>query len=246
MNRTALSFALLAGLVGCGGATATLDGASSEGTVYGRVWVTNAVASKPGNAVAQFGGPAPVNAAQNPQFGACFGTTTGDGGSYQSAGAIELSGAGGPLHLAPGADGTYRATASATWAPGTVLTLQASGGDVPAFSGTFVIPPTFVFDNAPADLMTAIGGNADVVLTWSPTDAEDVWVGVDSGTTRVSCTFEGATGSGTVPGAALATLPASGRTISAVANNSRQVKLGAWWINLIAQSRAQLQDGTVL
>ena len=199
MNRTVLSSALLLALVGCGGSTATLGG-NSDGTTYGRVWVTNAVASHAADAVAQFGGPAPVNASQNPQFGACFGTTTGSGGSYQSAGSILLSGAGGPWPLAPDANGVYRATATATWAPGTVLTLQASGGEVPAFTGSFVIPPALVLDNAPANLMTAIEGTADVVLTWSPIEAEQVWVGVQSGTAEVELFVRGPDRIGDDPG----------------------------------------------
>jgi hypothetical protein len=248
MKRTLFPLALVTAVVGCGGSTATLGGGpgSDENPAYGRVWVTNAVANQPGDVVAQFGGPAPVSASRNPQFGACFGTTTGSGGSYQSAGSVELSGAGGPWTLAPDANEIYRATASATWAPGTTLTVLASGGDVPAFTGTFVVPPALVYDNARADLMTAVAGSGDVVLAWSPIDADEVWVGVQSGTAEVSCSFKGQDGTGTIPGAALATLPASGRTISSVANNSHQLQLGTWWVNLIAQSRAQLADGSVL
>jgi hypothetical protein len=209
------------------------------------VWITNAVAARPADLLAEFGGQAPVSSTRNPVFGACYSTTTGIKDHYASAGTLELSGTGGSWQLVPDSTGTYRASAGAAWVPGTSLTLQASGGDVPAFTGTFVVPPALVYDNAKVGLLAAIAGDGDVVLSWTPIDAENIWVGVEAGSAEVSCSFKGEAGTGTIPGAALATLPAS-RTIRSVASNSHQLQLGNWWINLLAQSRAQLTDGSLL
>jgi hypothetical protein len=219
---------------GCGG-----------GPAYGRVWITNAVAARPADLLAEFGGAAPVSSTRNPVFGACYGTTTGSSDHYASAGTLELSGTGGPWQLVLDSTDTYRARPSATWTPGTSLTIEASGGEVPPFTGTFIVPPALVYNSVRADLLAAIARDGDVVLSWIPIDAENVWVGVESGSAEVSCAFKGEAGTGTIPGAALATLPAS-RTMRSVASNSNQLQLGNWWVNLLAQSRAQLADGSLL
>jgi hypothetical protein len=219
--------------------------AGCTGDHYGRVWITNAVAGQPGHVLAEFGGFVPVSASRNPAYGACFGTTRSFVDRFASAGTLELSGSGDPLQLVPDATGTYRATASAAWDPGTSLTITASGGAVPAFTDQLFPPPPFVYDQTSAELAAAIAGDNDVVLTWNPTSALHVWVGVTAGDAELSCSFRGDDGTGTIPGAALATLPAS-RTISSVASNSDQLQLGDWWVDVIAQSRAQLADGSTL
>ncbi len=144
------------------------------------MWITNAVTAKPADLLAEFGGPAPVNPTRNPVFGACYGTTTVTKDRYASAGTLELSGMGGPWQLVPDSTDTYRATASVTWTPGTSLTIQASGEEVPAFTGTFVVPPALVYNNARADLQAVIAGDGDVVLSWNPIDAGNIWVGVQA------------------------------------------------------------------
>jgi hypothetical protein len=227
----ALSTALVAG---CGGAPE-----------YGRVWITNAVASQPADLLAQFGGPAPVSSTRNPVFGACLGTTLGIKRHFSSAGTLELSGRGGPWQLVPNSNDAYHGSASPAWAPGTSLTIEASGAEVPPFTGSFIIPPALVFDETRSDLLAAIAGNDDVVLRWNPIDAKNIWVGVRAGNAELSCGFKAKEGIGTIPGAALATLPAS-RTISSFASNDSELQLGNWWVHLLAQSRAQLPDGSVL
>jgi hypothetical protein len=81
-----------------------------------------------------------------------------------------------------------------------------------------------------------------------PLDADQVWIGVESGSQQVACTWKGPAGSGTIPGAALATLPPSGRTIRSPVsiNYDQSVESNGWSLKVYAQARSQLPDGSSL
>jgi hypothetical protein len=218
---------------------------SSADREYGRVWLTSATAQTPPEFSAQFGGSAPVNQEANRKFGDCY-VTGAAPNTFSSAGTLELTGIADSWQLQPDPTTTgYHATRSGDgWAAGASLTVSASGEVVPAFTNTVVAPGDFVLLDDKAELLAAVDGDSDLTLDWQPIAASGIWAGVRSGDQGISCSWDGSAGHGLIPGAALATLPAAGRTLSSVANNSSAIERGSWWINVIAQSRAQFADGS--
>jgi hypothetical protein len=142
----------------------------------------------------------------------------------------------------------YSSTRTADeWAEGALLEVRATGAQVPGFDATVIAPPTLHILNDKASLLEAIASNVDLAFQWMPIDADRVWIGVESGGQQVACSWTGAAGSGTIPGAALASLPTSGRTIrSPVAFNSHVVRMSNWTTTVYAQARSQFPDGSSL
>ncbi|HEX8790278.1 MAG TPA: hypothetical protein VF765_04950 [Polyangiaceae bacterium] len=239
--------------IGCGGTSSIDNGPSttSSATLYGRVWLTRIPAQGSTQFSAQFGGAAPANVEHEQAFGSCYSqpypsspATT----EFDSAGTLSLLGTTTPWQVQPGSNMSYSSTRTADeWSEGAQLEIRATGAQAPAFDTTVIAPPTLRFLNDRAALVEAVTGNADVTLQWMPVDADQVWIGVESGDKQVTCSWTGATGRGTIPGAALATLPQSGRTIrSPVALNSHAFQSNAWSINVIAQARSEFPDGSSL
>jgi len=229
----------------------TVPSTTSSATLYGRVWLTRVPTQDNTEFSAQFGGAAPANLQHEQAFGACYTqpypsspATT----QFDSAGTLELLGTTTPWQVQPGSNMSYSSTRTADeWSEGAQLEIRATGAQAPAFDATVIAPPTLQFLNDRAALLEAVAGNADVVLQWVPVDADQVWIGVESGSQQVTCSWTGSMGQGTIPGAALATLPPSGRTIrSPVALNSHAFQSNDWSINVIAQARSQFPDGSSL
>ena len=250
--RLALYFRLAACVaVGCGG-TSSIDGlpsTASGSTSYGSVWMTRIPAQDSTQISAQFGGPPPANVQHDQAFGACYAEPYSSAKMQSgSAGTLEIIGTTTPWQLQPGSNMGYSSTRTADeWAAGTLLEVRAEGAQVPGFDATVIAPSTLYILNDRASLLDAIGGSTDLTLQWMPVDADQVWIGVESGSQQVACTWKGAAGSGTIPGAALATLPPSGRNIrSPVAINYQAVESNGWSVKLYAQARSQLPDGSSL
>jgi hypothetical protein len=180
--------------------------------------------------------PGPINSATF-EFQAAFGTsnssctTTTTSGSCvaftcsadagavplgESAGTVTISG--GDLTtqgLSPGTTGTY-STSSATvgYTEGQTLTISASGSVVPAFGPVSIVAPPPIALSSPA----AADGGSVTISTAS--DLTVIWVGGVSGDSVLveggasgagfQCTFDAATGAGTVPQAVLAALAGTG------------------------------------
>ncbi len=198
---------------------------------------------------AQFGGAPPPNAQHDPAFGACIAEPYSSAKmQFDSAGTLEIIGTMTPWQVQPGSNMGYSSTRTADeWAAGTLLEVRATGAQVPGFEASVIAPPTLYILNDRASLLEAITGNADLTLQWMPIDADQVWIGVKSGSQQVACTWQGAAGTGTIPGAALATLPPSGRTIrSPVALNYQSDESNGWSLKVYAQARSQLPDGSSL
>ena len=252
MRRLCLSLTACV-VIACGGSS-SMDASpttSSASTSYGRVWLTRIPGQDESQVSAQFGGAPPANVQHEQAFGACylepFASSSADV-QFDSAGMLELVGTRTPWQLQPGSNMSYSSSRTADeWAEGTLLGVRAMGAQVPGFDATVIAPPTLYILNDRASLLEAIAGSEDLTLKWMPVDADTVWIGVESGSQQVACSWTGALGSGTIPGAALASLPTSGRAIrSPVAINSHTFHSSNWSISLYAQARSQLPDGSSL
>jgi hypothetical protein len=254
LQRGAVRFLVQVSLVaclGCGGGSSLDTASPSTSTSYGRVWLTRIPAQDTTEVSAQFGGAAPANVAHDTQFGDCYVEPYSSSSSqtqFESAGTLELLGTMTPWQVQPGSNMGYSSTRTADeWAQGAQLEIRATGSVAPGFDTTVIAPPTLFIQNDRTSLLQAITGNADVTVRWAPVDADQVWMGVESGSVQVACTWTGPSGSGTIPGAALASLPGSGRTIrSPVAINKSDLQSGSWAMSVFAQARSQLPDGSSL
>ncbi len=255
LQRRAVRFLVpvcLVACLGCGGSSSIDTASSSTSTTsYGRVWLTRIPAQDTSEVSAQFGGVPPANVEHDPQFGDCYVEPYSSSSSqtqFESAGTLEFLGTMTPWQVQPGSNMSYSSTRTADeWAQGAKLEIRATGSAAPGFDTTVIAPPTLYILNDRTSLLQAITGNADVTVRWAPVDADQVWMGVESGSVQVACTWTGSAGSGTIPGAALAGLPASGRTIrSPVAINKSNLQSGSWAMSVFAQARSQLPDGSSL
>jgi hypothetical protein len=169
-----------------------------------------------------------------------------------SAGAIAFSGGGHELTLTPSAGHYENLGDTATdWSAGTPITIMALGDWVSAFGGVVTMPeaatiqavsPTLGPPAQPAlvsraqDLSLrwtgATRGNLEVDLFVCTQPASDGTCGMSS---TVQCEFDATTGSGTIPAAALATLPiTTAGQLSAMTRNQQTVNAGGFQIELLA------------
>jgi hypothetical protein len=135
-----------------------------------------------------------------------------------SAGTLSLTGSewsAGSTSLALRSDGTYDTPLQQTlFSPGTTLTVSATGGDAPAFSGLAIDSPSTVTvtTSAPGGF-GAISTTADLPIQWTGGQAgaqltvtfSEMTIGPEAPTT-ISCTFDASLGQATIPQAALAPL----------------------------------------
>ncbi len=241
----------LVACLGCGGSSSIDTSSASSTTSYGRVWLTRIPAQDTAQVSAQFGGAPPANVEHDTEYGDCYVEPYASSSSqtqFESAGTLELLGTMTPWQVQPASNMGYSSTRTADeWAQGAKLEVRATGSVAPGFDTTVIAPPTLYIQNDRTALLQAITGNADVTVRWTPVDANQVWMGVESGSVQVACTWTGPSGSGTIPGAALASLPASGRAIrSPVAINKSNFQSGSWAMSVFAQARSQLPDGSSL
>jgi hypothetical protein len=132
-----------------------------------------------------------------------------------SAGTLTISGGnlGGGTAVTPDSTNAYNYTATGSmFSAGQTLSVSASGGTVPAFGPESVVAPSSIVITAPA----ASGGTYTIPTS---ADLSVVWTGGQAGSqvlfegtstsnppSYFTCTWDGATGRGTVPQAVLAGL----------------------------------------
>jgi hypothetical protein len=166
--------------------------------------------------------PSSSNGCTLTNYGSCAATDCPlvlDGGlpTYPTAGTLTIrGGALGDAGLAvnPGPYGIYNYSQfTAMFGKGDALSVEASGGTVPAFPNEQVIAPGYVTVTAPVSDGGAyvIPTSQDLQVTWSGGESNAslgvVLSGVSGGHQKqVICTFDAQTGTGTVPQAALASL----------------------------------------
>jgi len=169
------------------------------------------------------------------------------------AGQISVAGASAPVTLAPTTDGFYDGSTiqQSLWTGAEVLTISATGGEIPAFSETLIAPrratvsaPSFaaspwVLDRA-QPLALAFGG----------TDSESLVITIgslDSGfdIAELECTFSTAAGQGTIGADALRLLPPGMGYYEVWTENKKVLAKSTYTVTLRAQSHA-LQSGAQL
>jgi hypothetical protein len=166
-----------------------------------------------------------------------------------SAGSITISGGSSPAVLTPDASGTYSlgpGVALPSYAPGASVGVAAVGGSIPAFSAkvTFA-PPITVTKPAQA----VIDRMSDLVLAWTGPMSASVLATIEEGVpdriVRITCVFDGAGGSGTVPAAALTDLEvaplgsgSSDGDLSIYSVGFERVSAGGFPVMVAAGSRA--------
>jgi len=151
--------------------------------------------------------------------GACVTYRCGSLTGLPSAGNITIKGGGEEVVLQPSQGGSYpeyRNTAALVFQRGQILATSAVGKEVPAWQ-TPVTMPSYVFtlqtpSPARIDLTWVLRKKQDLALTWTPLPTDSsvrVELSQDLGTsqgTLVECTFDGSTGTGTVPSSVLSQL----------------------------------------
>lgn len=169
----------------------------------------------------------------------CGNGTGNDGGgaAAASAGTIDVSGASKPLQLVPNGT-TYDSATSQTklLSGGEQLDVKASGAEVPAFdlkvtAPTYVTVTTPVF---PTSGKLTVDRSKALALAWSGGTIGNVTavVGANSasGSVSVLCQFPAATGSASIPAAALGNLPSSPTSASMAVQvtNGTTTVVGGW------------------
>jgi hypothetical protein len=166
-----------------------------------------------------------------------------------SAGTLSLAGSqwsASSASLTLGSDGTYDTPLLQTlFSPGTTLTVSATGGDAPAFSGLAIDAPSAVTvtTSAPGGL-GAISTTADLPIQWTGGQAgaqltlyfNEMTSGPSTGVpTTVACTFDASLGQATIPQAALAPMAGQKQAImNSVQTVSKQFNVAGWSLQVQA------------
>ena len=167
-----------------------------------------------------------------------------------SAGTVTLTGAAQPITLMPDPDKTYPAAPSTTplFSGGETITYAATGADVPAFSGTLVMPSRATITSPPKPAAAAtleVPRSQDFHVTWSGGGSGQVQIGLfGSGTDpqRLICYFDASAGGGSVPTAALAMLAAGSGGFAMATTAFTEVDEGDWAVQLGAYFNAVWPD----
>lgn len=137
-------------------------------------------------------------------------------------------------------------------AGGGSLDVKASGGDAPAFKSRIVVPSqvTITSPTKPPSGQLVFNPALDLPIAWSGGTDGDVSVyiagmGIDTFPGGIACTFPAADGAGTVPAAALATLPSSG-ILGISSELASKIVVDSWTIDLAGYFGAVWPDGTGL
>jgi hypothetical protein len=168
-----------------------------------------------------------------------------------SAGTLSLAGSqwsASSASLTLGSDGTYDTPLLQTlFSPGATLTVSATGGDAPAFSGlTIDAPSTVTVTTTAPGGFGAISTTADLPIQWTGGQAgAQLTVYFNEMPTApsteepmiVACTFDASLGHATIPQAALA--PLAGRK-QAIMNSrqivSKQFNVAGWSLQVVASA----------
>ncbi len=128
---------------------------------------------------------------------------------FHSAGTITVDGDGMQLALAPGSDRRYVSASGmgTSFHAGDSIQISAEGKELPAFSGSLLMPATATLMDLPATLPR----DQDLALGWSGGSAGaqlHVLIFTDSPVRQIDCSFDAAAHAGSVPAALLGLIPA--------------------------------------
>lgn len=175
-----------------------------------------------------------------------------------AAGTITVRVAARTVTLAPADDHTYPAfedPTTAFWSGGETLSIDASGGEVPPFSGTVVAPPSITVtapDLPPGVGRVLVDRASDLPVTWAPIAGDagpstiEVTIsgaGTASARAVVTCSFDASAGSAAIPAKALAGIQAGEASLSIATRRATRVIAGDWAVELQADTYASAPDG---
>jgi hypothetical protein len=171
-----------------------------------------------------------------------------------SAGIINVTGTTQPIMMMPTASKTYDTfmVANPLFSGGENITFAAAGADVPAFTKS-ITAPTKATITAPAKPSATspyltISRSQDFSLSWTGGGTGLVQLALNSNSAeqRLFCRFEASAGSGKVPSAALAMLPAGngGFAMASIAQNVFET--GDWAIEASAYFNAVWPDNAIV
>ena len=140
-----------------------------------------------------------------------------------------------PVQIAYAANGAYRPTliGQALFDAGAVFTVSAPGADFPPFHGESAPAPAAITITAPVVTMGTYGPTypfeAGAPLTWGWTGGSagsTVTVSVQSADLFITCSFDAAGGTGTIPGDVVAQFPTMVSYVTIVSMSSSTFAAG--------------------
>jgi hypothetical protein len=252
----------------CSHQVASGDGAVATGDLTGVISVFSTTAHRLSTLDARFyAGPPPPDIPYR-----CTGTTIGPCvqvtcaptqvdlgapfvGLSSSAGPLQLSGGQSPFTLVPDAHATYPELTKTTslFRGGETLTAAAKGADVPPFSVQLTAPSEVTLTAPPSpNGVVDVQRSAGLAFTWVGGGAGQLVImllppfGRPTDPVGMTCQFPAAAGAGTIPAAALTTLPQGGGTIDVSVGAETKQGVGAYTIRFVASTSAFATDGTEL
>ncbi len=171
-----------------------------------------------------------------------------------SAGTITITGALEPISLVPGSDHTYAQLMSTTslFNGGESITFAASGAEVPAFTKSLTMPSKATI-TAPAKPPSAspyliVNRAQDFSVSWSGGGSGLVQIALNSQSAdqRLFCRFTASAGTGKLPAAALATLPAGMGGFAMASIGDTEQDAGDWAVAVSAYFNAVWPDSAIV
>lgn len=162
--------------------------------------------------------------------------------AFPHAGEIRVTGGLGDVSLRPQPSGQYSPFyEQGTEFPGPrAVRVRAPGTrDVPAFDLTFAVPPTVIVTSPGAEPELVVDRGRDLVVTWAPSAAREVWVVLsvvqsderETRSYRAGVQAYGDVGRAVVPARALGDLPAEPgvrATLTVLPYNISTARIGSW------------------
>lgn len=179
---------------------------------------------------------------------------TGAAPALVSAGTITFAGAAEPVTLTPDAGNAYTrfmTSAAPLFAGGDSITVAASGADVPAFSTSLVMPGKTTITSpakpTPQSPQLNINRTLDLTLQWTGSSVGKVQIGLnDLARHTLLCGFDASAGMGTIPSAALMTLPAGLGSFGIDAVNVEIHAAGDWGVKITGLFNSVWPDNSIV
>lgn len=164
-----------------------------------------------------------------------------------SAGEVRVSVAGASPAALPydAASGNYVGSLPGlAWQSGDVVHFEATGGDVPAFSGEATVPDAVTVTRPVLGAGLELPRDADLAVTWTGGTHGRFAVALSTGSvgrTRfsVACWWNAADGQGSVPAAFLAPLPVGPAWLTALTYVQTRIEVDTWTLRLEAETLLQ-------
>jgi hypothetical protein len=175
-------------------------------------------------------------------MGSCFAfACTGPDGAPSSlaatAGMLEITGGAKPIGVTPEDGEDYHYVTTNAWSATDPLSLSFSGGDVPAFTASNLLPPASLTLVQPVGSPKLTAGQA-LMVQWTGTGGDQMWVAVSSAgfPARIDCLFSADSGSGTIDGTLTSLLQEGAASFVACSISQKRMTTGKWDVTVRTQS----------